>query len=61
MRTLEEAVDDLDKAEAEIKVVLKKYKVDLGMLYDEGIALTLTVQDQYPSGDWSVTSVECDF
>ena len=61
MRTTEEALDDIDKAEADIIQVLKKYDLTIGMLYDDGVALKLTATDEYPSGDWSVTERECDF
>jgi hypothetical protein len=53
-RKTEEAIDAIDRAEAEIKKILKKYDMTIGMLYDEGTALTLTA----PLGKGTIT-MEC--
>jgi len=41
----DEVYAKLEKAEAEIKAVCKKYGVSLGPLYDEGIAVAMRIEE----------------
>lgn len=50
VKAVEEIEEALDKAEAEITKVLKKYDLHLGMLYDDGIAITLNHEQKLSDG-----------
>lgn len=58
MLTDEQIFQKMDEAEAEIKAVLKKHDLSLGMLYDDGVAITLNHCQQHPSGDYSIRERE---
>ncbi len=45
MNKLFEIHENIEKAEEEIKEILKKYNLELSMVYDEGAAVTLVYQD----------------
>lgn len=51
MRTDEEIEREIEMAEAEIQAILKKRKLYIGMLYDDGVALTLGAQEEHDNGD----------
>lgn len=51
MLTHEQIEKKMDEAESEIKAVLKKHKLSLGMLYSEGVAVTICYQQQHQNGD----------
>lgn len=57
MKKDDEIFELMDKAEQEIKLILKKYNLDLGMLYDDGVAITLR-HEQHANGDISVRERE---
>lgn len=59
MKTDEQINSEMDACEQEIREVLKKFGMSLGMLYDEGVAITLVHQQKYPSGDYSFLEREC--
>lgn len=61
MKTDKEIETDMDAAEAEIKAVLKKYNLELGMLYDDGVAFVLNHTQRHPDGGYSVREREADF
>ena len=58
MKTDEQIEKEMDAAESEIKAVLNKYGMVLGMLYDEGIAITISHTQQHPNGDYFVRERE---
>lgn len=58
MKTDEEIENLFDGAEAEIKAVLKKYNLEIGMLYDDGVSITLRHTQQHESGDYSIRERE---
>ena len=58
MKTDVEIEDLMDKAEAEILAVLRKYGLELVMPYTDGVALNLRHTQQHPSGDYSIRERE---
>ena len=60
MKTDAQIEKEMDVAESEIKKVLNKYGMCLGMLYNEGVAITISHTQQHPSGDYSVRERETD-
>jgi len=58
MKADKEIYAAMDKAEIEIKQVLTKYGLGIGMLYDEGVAITLTHHQEHSSGDYSIRERE---
>lgn len=58
MKTDEEIDQLFDKAESEIKAILKKYDLSIGVLYDEGVASTLVHVQEHHNGDFSVRERE---
>lgn len=58
MKTDEEIDSIFDSAESEIKAVLNKYNLEIGMLYDDGVAITLRHTQQHESGDYSIRERE---
>lgn len=50
----------MDEAEKEIKAILKKHDLYIGILYEEGVALTLGYQQKHPNGDIRVYERELE-
>ena len=53
MKTNKEIEETIDKAEQEIKAILIKHELTIGMLYEEGVSIMLSHQQSHPSGDHS--------
>lgn len=54
MKTREQIEKEMDIAESEIKKILNKYNFTLGMLYDDGVAITINCTQPNENGDYSV-------
>lgn len=50
MKTNKEIDELMDKAESEIQAVLNKYGLYLGMLYDDGVTITLNHRQDRQDG-----------
>lgn len=60
MKTEEEIEASMDAAEAEIMEILNTRGLYLGMLYPEGVGITLGFDETHPSGDVRVFEREID-
>lgn len=51
MKSDEQLDKSMDEAEAEIKATLKKHGLYIGIIYEDGVALTLGSQQKHANGD----------
>lgn len=58
MKTDDDIYKAMDEAEQEIESILAKHGLGIGMLYDEGVGIVLTHQQQHPNGDCSMRERE---